>query len=169
MSQASSPSTQKRTPSNVSKIIERGTNAYIGILRDSPDCVLKWPHSNFDALKSFESEKRALTLLGRNRYIVQLLEISERGLRFEYHPNQSIRHFYRHRGLPSLDYRYRWCHQAVSGFAYIGTQHPFVLRFGCENLRLRFCRTARGGSPWTSRVSVQFWTNILGLGGDISV
>lgn len=136
MSQASSPSTQKRTPSNVSKIIERGTNAYIGILRDSPDCVLKWPHSNSDALKSFECEKRALTLLGRNRYIVQLLEISDRGLRFEYHPNQSIRHFYKHRGLPSLDYRYRWCHQAVSGFAYIHSKNIIHHDISARNILL---------------------------------
>ena len=30
-----------------------------------------------------------------------------------------MRHYYTQNGLPSLDQRYRWCHQAVLGFAYI--------------------------------------------------
>lgn len=136
MTQASAHSAQKRRPSIVSKVIDRGTNSYVGILRDSPDCVLKWPHSNADALKSFESEKRALTILGRNHYIVQLLGTSEKGLIFEYHPFQSIRHYYKQSDSPSVDQRYRWCHQVVSGVAYIHSKNIIHHDISARNILL---------------------------------
>src|SRR5205814_6992461 len=71
----------------------------------------------------FECEKRALALVGQHPYIVQLLWTSESGICFEYHPFQSMRHYYAESGLPSLDQRYRFCHQAVSGFAYIHSKN----------------------------------------------
>src|SRR5271154_1188587 len=95
----------------VSKIIDRGTHSFVGILRDHPTCVLKWPRQNEDALKSFECEKRALTLLGQHSYIVQL-------------------------GPPSLDQRYRWCHQAVSGFAYIHSKNLIHHDISARNVLL---------------------------------
>lgn len=117
------PAPQRRTPPIVSKILERGTNATVGILRTTPTCVLKWPHPNDDAMKSFEAEKRVLNLLGRHRFVVQLLWASETGLCFEYHPFRSIRHYYRHNEFPAATQRYRWCHQLVSGFAYIHSKN----------------------------------------------
>ena len=70
--------------------------------------------------------KRALSaksILGQNRYLVRLLNISDVGLVFEYHPFRSIRHYYKQHGLPTLSQRYHWCHDAVSGFAYIHSKN----------------------------------------------
>ena len=98
--------------------------------------MLKWPHHNDDAIKSFECEKHALALLGQHPYIVQLLWTSERGLCFEYHPFQSIRHYYAESGLPPLDLRYRWCHQAVSGFEYIYSKNLIHHDISARNILL---------------------------------
>jgi len=132
-----SPFPRKRKPSIVSEVIARGTNAYVGILRDSPHCVLKWAIPNDeDSLRSFEWEKRALALLGQHRYLVKNFWASERGLCFEYHPLQSMRHYYTQNGLPSFDQRYRWCHQAVSGFAYIHSKSIVHQDVSARNLLL---------------------------------
>jgi len=119
MSQIASASSRRRQPSIVSKIIDRGTYSYVGIIGDSPAQVLKWPRPDPDALASFEWERRNLALLGSNPHIVNLLWESESGLCFDYHPFRSMRHYYAQNGLASIDQRYRWCHQVVSGFSYI--------------------------------------------------
>ena len=93
---------QHPKPSNVSEIIDQGTHSFVGLLRANPACVLKWPRQNEDALKSFECEKRALAIVGQHSYIVQLLGTLENGLCFEYHPLQSMRHYYTKSGLPPL-------------------------------------------------------------------
>jgi len=117
----------------VSKIIDRGTHSFVGILRDHPTCVLKRPRQNEDTLKS---EKRALALLGQHPYIVQLQRTSESGLCFEYHPFRSLRHYYAESGPPSLDQRYRWYHQAVSGFAYIHSKNLIHHDISARNVLL---------------------------------
>lgn len=128
---------QKRRLSIVSVVIDRGSNAYVGILRDSPSCVLKWPIPNDDdALESFEREKRALEILGQHCSIVRFLWASEQGLCFEYYPFQSLRHYYEQNGLPSLDQRFRWCHQAVFGFAYIHSKNVVHQDISARNLLL---------------------------------
>ena len=126
---------QKRRLSIVSEVIDRGSNAYVGILRDSPSCVLKWPIPNDDdALESFQREQRVLAVLGQHQYIAQFLWASERGLCFEYHPFRSLRHYYQQNGLPPLDQRLRWCHQAVSGFAYIHSKNIVHQDISVRNL-----------------------------------
>jgi hypothetical protein len=58
----------------VSEIIERGSNALVGILRDTPSFVLKWPiPDDPEAIESIEREKIAFELLGQHQHIVQLL------------------------------------------------------------------------------------------------
>jgi serine/threonine protein kinase len=136
MSQTPTHPARKPRPSIVSEVIERGTNACIGILRDSPGWVLKWPHSNADALKSFECEKRALAHLGQNHYIVQLIAVLDEGLCFEYHPFRSIRHYYKQAQSSSLDQRYQWCHLSVSGFAYIHSKNIIHHDISARNILL---------------------------------
>src|SRR5204863_7911466 len=94
------------------------------------------PHQNADAIKSFECEKRALALLGPHPYIVRLLSASERSLCFEYHAHQSIRHYYERFPLPPLEQRYQWCHQTVSGFAYIHSKNLIHHDISARNILL---------------------------------
>jgi hypothetical protein len=84
-----------------------------------------------------------------------------------YHPFRSLRHYYQQNGLPSLDQRLRWCHQAVSGFAYIhshrssrhfGVQPPFIFQFGYQNLRFWLCYRAGRNGLWTRGVPTQLRT-----------
>ena len=122
MSQPPAPHPQPR-PSIVSKTIEYGSNARIGIVRDTLNVVLKYPHQSEHAQRSFEYEKRAFALLGQHRYVVRHIGTSEQGLFLEYHSFRSIRYYYKQYGLPCLGQRYRWCHEAVSGFAYIHSKN----------------------------------------------
>jgi len=124
---------QHHKPSNVSEIIDRGTHSFV---RENPDCVLKWPRQNEDALKSLECEKRALAIVGQHAYIVQFLGTLETGLCFEYHPLLSMRHYYAKSGLPSLGQRYRWCRQAVSGFSYIHSKNLIHHDISARNILL---------------------------------
>jgi serine/threonine protein kinase len=107
----------------MSQTIEYGSNARIGLVRDAPRTVLKYPHRSEHAQRSFECEKRAFALLGQHPYLVHPHATSELGLYFEYHPFRSIRYYYKHHGLPSIGQRYKWCHESVSGFAYVHSKN----------------------------------------------
>jgi serine/threonine protein kinase len=128
---------RKRKPSIVSDIIERGSNALVGILRDTPSFVLKWPiPDDPEATESIQRERIAFEVLGQHKHIVQLRWASERGLCLEYHPLRSIRHYYAENQLPPLSQRLQWCHQAVSGFAFIHSKNIVHMDISARNILL---------------------------------
>ena len=115
-----------RTPSTVSKIIDRGSYGHLGLLRESPTRVLKFcvPEREI-AVLNLETEKKILEILGHHQHIIHLYSASEQGLCFEYYPLRSIRRYYEslNGSLPSLNRRLQWCHQSAAGYAYIHSKN----------------------------------------------
>jgi serine/threonine protein kinase len=135
----SGPRYRMRKPSIVSEIIDRGGYGFLGLLLDSPSQVLKFciPEKK-PAIFSLEREKRILEILGDHQYIIKLLWASERGLCFDYYPLRSIRRYYESQNgtLPSLEKRYKWCHQSVVGISYIHSKNIIHNDLSARNILL---------------------------------
>jgi serine/threonine protein kinase len=145
----------KSKPPIVSTVLARGSYAYVGILHDNPSTVLKWPAiRDPHTLECFETEKRAFELLGQHQHIVNYLWANETGICLEYCAWGPIRYHYGHHGLPDINRRLLWCHQAISAVAHLhskGLVHCDISTRNCllaENLDVKLCdfgATVRAG------------------------
>lgn len=108
-------------PSIVGKVVGRGIDSTVAVLREDSARVLKYCQpDNQDAVRNLENEKKILATLGHHPLVTRLHCVSERGLVFEYYQHGSLRDYYQTLPvLPSYNDRVLWCRQATEGFAYI--------------------------------------------------
>jgi serine/threonine protein kinase len=128
-----------RQPESVSEVIAGGSGGFIGILRDSPACVLKFcSPENLDAVECLQRETEILGTLGHHKHIARLEAVRDDGLSFVYYPFGSIRDYYQSldNNLPPLQDRFRWCHQCIAGIAYIHSKNILHNDISARNVLL---------------------------------